>query len=1040
MSLAQLTEHWNEQLPFPLTNDGFPFPLARLDTLPRSNEHGDFATQNWKKLFSDEHVSKPMSALSFQKSENKFLNDHGRDRFSIERRWDVDSWMARVDSLAVHKGGFSLSFVPPFLRRITQNPRVKFNGKWIQKLKQLRLGSGLLAGGFGYDCHVFFPRLPVSPGGETHLTHLEQASWYDNIVIPSLQATCPNDILQHFPRSWNEADTKARVKQEFHEQDSRASIDSRYILSENLLEPFWANVIARSNNELDLRYTEMYREPFLVISGHNLKYFTKTSTSESTRTAFMKHILDCFRIEYIQTEDCWLDLGMEDTPTSPSITLLRKSSCLNHWLNLFDCPEHASSLVQPRRYFWQGTRDAISGNVELGMSNAWRYLGGIAYNKSYNLHKDVFATPMKNYSPFDNSQFEALGFDQDLLEKWYKVNRLGNSHHYQQKRQRLRRQYIATKIRIFEGLKATRSCSFGVRQEYRINFGLFLIMNLNEDVIYDTWDKSATEPSRSASPSIGKLPCQLYNNCVLTIEIAHSARFSSGFATNASDIDHSHRPYWILPTPEITAFAMAQTNRWLFLLEVLMSQVKQGSEGLMSIDHQNQIINGMTISVIMRTLRFSSESIEPKTHPELWLNGYPQRRRGHRAPVHPRRNMVGLNYSYSVTRYGAIWLPSQLFLWQSAPLFKSTLFKRLAFARNGLQDSFHKVSNITQIITHRDQFFQLFRQHAQRYRYLPDCSERRREQNRVGKLAGQLIVQQYIQEVFELLRSRAKGSDETEAPIVQEPLEEPWVTVQQGLCGLDHALIERLLLLTPHVVLARRETAPGKGRFGPSYFANYNMTLWSGKLAGLFGWDDEPPASSRAGASTKIKYRGWHNKQFRILAQRLCAIMIEENNAMTKSKFMEMIMHVAAKKLWIIPQYDADKLSVMQKPSKHNSQVTYDAIEARNLLERTNWIMPQLKAEHFDMLHCSEIRRRNDQSTQNKQSTEYKSICNLLKDELPVLMEDQYANQHRGLIKDAQYYGQNIFLGMASDFQEELKQFENTATAETSSDDSSNLS
>jgi hypothetical protein len=49
-------------------------------------------------------------------------------------------------------------------------------------------------------------------------------------------------------------------------------------------------------------------------------------------------------------------------------------------------------------------------------------MGGIAYNKAYNVNKELFATPFKGYDPFQNPRFEALGYSQCLLERWYSVN------------------------------------------------------------------------------------------------------------------------------------------------------------------------------------------------------------------------------------------------------------------------------------------------------------------------------------------------------------------------------------------------------------------------------------------------------------------------------------------------------------------------------------------------------------------------------------------------------------------------------------------
>jgi hypothetical protein len=37
-------------------------------------------------------------------------------------------------------------------------------------------------------------------------------------------------------------------------------------------------------------------------------------------------------------------------------------------------------------------------------------MGGIIYNKAYNVNKELFAIPFKGYNLFQNPRFEALGY------------------------------------------------------------------------------------------------------------------------------------------------------------------------------------------------------------------------------------------------------------------------------------------------------------------------------------------------------------------------------------------------------------------------------------------------------------------------------------------------------------------------------------------------------------------------------------------------------------------------------------------------------
>lgn len=67
---------------------------------------------------------------------------------------------------------FHLSYMPPYMRRITQSSQLLFRGKYkLEEMKQLRLET--CSGGPGFQCHVFFPHMPVRSKGDAHLTDKE---------------------------------------------------------------------------------------------------------------------------------------------------------------------------------------------------------------------------------------------------------------------------------------------------------------------------------------------------------------------------------------------------------------------------------------------------------------------------------------------------------------------------------------------------------------------------------------------------------------------------------------------------------------------------------------------------------------------------------------------------------------------------------------------------------------------------------------------------------------------------------------------------
>lgn len=339
--------------------------------------------------------------MSIAKSERSFLEKVDAKSIKISCRYDIDSFFGVVNTLAVHTGDFSLVYNPQFLRHISQNPYLRFKGHQVQHLKQIQIGQGQAAGGYGYYCHVLFLNKPVT--STTQLTHAEQEIWIDSIVFPALRLTCPDDCVQHHPRSYRDALCKANVKKEFYPHGLEAAIEARYNIPKGYQRAFWTHVC-----NLCSRFPE-FADPVLLISGHNLKLLTKRNSVLQARNNFWTYLNQCFTLrnpeDDISADDFWFDLGIENTPMlgmdQPSVTLLRKSFCLENWSSLFASPDYMSAWTDVTSYRWAMTRDAGTTTVQLKETNAWQKRG-MAYYKAYNLYKDLFATPLKPAEAFAN--------------------------------------------------------------------------------------------------------------------------------------------------------------------------------------------------------------------------------------------------------------------------------------------------------------------------------------------------------------------------------------------------------------------------------------------------------------------------------------------------------------------------------------------------------------------------------------------------------------------------------------------------------------
>jgi len=718
----------------------------------------------------------------------------------------------------------------------------------------------------------------IGGSGETHLSDGEQEIWIDRIVLPALKHSCSPDVYQHHPHSFADADFKAKVKQECFTTGTGQPMDIRYEIPESCLDAFWIEVQRLSHEYPGDEYlpADAFHDLFLVVSGHGLKLFTKRDTFDQARDDYLSHLDICFNFnaEQIPTDDCWLDLGLEDTPFSAGdpaegVTLLRKLHCLDSWAEKFACPEHDAQLIKIHRYHWALTRDSGSAKVELRQTNSLRTMGGIAYNKAYNVNKELFATPLKGYDPFQNSQFEALGYSQDLLERWYSINSAKGTRPDARKRQQLLTAYKATKQRLSSALQRSKNENYGVRQEYRITVELFRDL---ENV-----EQCAAE----------RLPTQ-------------TAVGSQADGEVTSDDGGKHRPYWILPTKEVNAFAAAELNRWLLCLEVLLGRVSAGHDGRAAASQEEQLINGVMVSAMVRVLRMSTGT-DPSPHSSMWLGEWWSRKRqGLREPGNDeiegdiesdgdgnyqrKIKRFGLDLRKCVRENGMAWFPVEPIHWNVIPAFTSRAIKRLALAANAFQKSFHKTSNIRGLLLREDAMLQLFRTYL------------RTEPTTVAiKVGIQLSVQAYIQEVLALLADRwadrpRKPKERVEAFVKAAKLEDEEAS---GLCGLSWVMVAKLIGCPPRVVGVRRSKAGGKSRNGRAHFAQYDTGLWSDKVFALFAWDDE-----RADAKKK---RGWHNAAFRVLTRRLHSIVVEEVGEFGGRMFLTYFKNYAARSLWAIP-------------------------------------------------------------------------------------------------------------------------------------------
>ena len=562
-------------------------------------------------------------------------------------------------------------------------------------------------------------------------------------------------------------------------------------------------------------------------------------------------------------------------------------------------------------------------------------------------------------------------------------------------RGRIVRAYEFAKERIATALAScVRVHHFGVRQEYRMTLVTFSQMEFDDD---DTMPSTPNSLWSLAPPT------------------RPSDRPSPGLGSSSSSVGERqcHRPYWILPTELINRFQLASLNRFVYALEAIMSQSVKGNNGLAVASPRQQEINGVMVSALLRTLRLCLGGSVPASRPEIWRREWRAQRRPTHCVDDPPPKRYGLGLQDIVQARGFVAFPPEMIQWHPLPQFERFHLRRLALAK---QNTFH------QTFKHRRNIApSLQRDNAIMDLLIHDCEEFRATfptplpsfktwKDSSGEALGniiwpytQLIISSYIETIVELIIQRTVKDTNTaqrERKQLTDRLhtifEERNVTSTQGL---SYAAIQGLIRCPIRIAMART-SAVGTGR--QSYFSRYyNSGKWVDRIRGLFAWDDQPPGR---------RPRAWENEPFRKLTKKIHFRIDSILGPQIAGAFFSLLIHMAASKLLLIPQYDYDKLSVLYKPSKYHSDDTADAIGAMSSIARMNWLVPRFPHEYDDLVR--QVAGREDPPNPTDPTVvELRSLLEFPRPshkELSKLLETRFDLDGDPVTEEALYYPQRL--------------------------------
>ncbi len=202
----------------------------------------------------------------------------------FKRTWDSHSLIALSSCLSVNRGLY-ISYFSPVSRNIQTNLHIFHHGKPLHKISHIRLGTGRQSPQFGV--YVFFPNITHERRTTTYLTMEERRVWIDRILLPAARHCCPADIIQHHPRSFEDAKSKAcSRRRETCSGLVQNDIDMHHFLPEETLEPIWNHAIHSTAGD-DMT---QFRDMFIVLNAKNIKLEAKSATFQGCRDNTLNHL------------------------------------------------------------------------------------------------------------------------------------------------------------------------------------------------------------------------------------------------------------------------------------------------------------------------------------------------------------------------------------------------------------------------------------------------------------------------------------------------------------------------------------------------------------------------------------------------------------------------------------------------------------------------------------------------------------------------------------------------------------------------------
>ena len=411
--------------------------------------------------------------------------------------FDVDSFLGFASSLAVARQGLWYQPAPQMRQNVTSDvhletsvfrggdgaeQRLRSSPALLRDVPHFLLGR--VVGAHDITIHVLFPHLVPAQEKFTSLTHQQLSRWLDQIFHPAVYRYCEADYTQHLPSSFQHAYANSKAHQVEGRQIETNSYQAQqsigYHLQPEYLAQIWHDILETIEHTPGLGD---FREPQLFFSAKGTKLQFKTSPSRPTLLDAMENFRTYFEriidLDLVFSDRFYVDLGKE---ICPRVSLLAsqvgavddeaqvyvwKRCCLEQYIQWMYDGQPPAKHSQGQRYYNQHMLHDAANLTSVTPKRSKLRDGGIIYTQFYGSIKEV--SDATKCMPFDNDGLEELALDPRIRQG---ARHAAGGH--RRDARILERAYCASKHRTQHALVGSKKKSFGIREEHRISWALFM--------------------------------------------------------------------------------------------------------------------------------------------------------------------------------------------------------------------------------------------------------------------------------------------------------------------------------------------------------------------------------------------------------------------------------------------------------------------------------------------------------------------------------------------------------------------------------------